>query len=37
LFKTGANGERQYLTSEEIDSERLNAKRDLDAICNSAT
>jgi hypothetical protein len=35
LYKSGANGERQYLTSEEIDSERLNAKRDLDAICNS--
>jgi Domain of unknown function (DUF4124) len=37
LFKTGANGEREYLTSEEIDSERLNAKRDVDAICNSPT
>jgi Domain of unknown function (DUF4124) len=37
LYKSGANGERQYLTSEEIDSERLNAKRDLDAICNSPT
>src|ERR1700736_1614751 len=37
LFKTGADGERQYLTSEEIDSERLNAKRDVDATCNSST
>ena len=37
LFKTGTNGERQYLTSEEIDSERLNAKRDVDATCNSPT
>jgi hypothetical protein len=37
LYKTGADGERQYLTSEEIDSERINAKRDLDAICNSST
>lgn len=37
LFKTGDNGERQYLTSDEIDSERLNAKRDLDTICNSPT
>ncbi|MEP6884682.1 MAG: DUF4124 domain-containing protein [Gammaproteobacteria bacterium] len=37
LFKTGANGEREYLTSEEIDSERLNAKRDVDSICNSPT
>jgi hypothetical protein len=37
LYKTGADGERQYLTSEEIDSERVNAKRDLDSICNSPT
>ena len=35
LYKTGANGERQYLTSEEIDSERVNAKREVDSICNS--
>ncbi len=35
LYKTGPNGERQYLTSEEIDAERLNAKRNADAICNS--
>jgi hypothetical protein len=37
LFKTGADGERQYLTSEEIDAERLNAKREIDATCNSPT
>jgi hypothetical protein len=37
LFKSGADGERQYLTSEEIDSERLNAKREVDSICNSPT
>ena len=37
LYKAGADGERQYLTSEEIDAERLNAKRDLDTICNSST
>ena len=37
LYKEGANGERQYLSSEEIDSERVNAKRDVDAICNSQT
>jgi len=37
LFKTGASGERQYLTSDEIDSERLNAKRDIDTVCNSPT
>ena len=35
LYKEGANGERQYLSSEEIDSERVNAKRDVDSICNS--
>jgi Domain of unknown function (DUF4124) len=37
LYKVGADGERQYLTSEEIDSERLNAKHEVDSICNSAT
>ena|ERR1700677_1857602 len=37
LYKTGENGERQYLTSDEIDAERLSAKRDVDDICNSAT
>ena len=37
LFKTGSDGERQYLTSEEIDSERVNAKREIDAICDSPT
>ena len=37
IYKTGADGERQYLTSDEIDTERLNAKREVDAICNSTT
>jgi hypothetical protein len=37
IYKTGADGERQYLTSDQIDNERINAKRDIDAICNSAT
>jgi hypothetical protein len=37
LYKTGDNGERQYLTSEEIDAERIDAKRDVDDICNSPT
>jgi len=37
LYKAGADGERQYLTSEEIDAERLNAKRDIDSVCNSPT
>jgi len=37
IYKTGPDGERQYMTSDEIDSERLNAKRDIDIICNSTT
>jgi len=37
LYKTGTDGEREYLSSQEIDSQRLDAKRDLDAICNSPT
>jgi hypothetical protein len=37
LYKTGENGERQYLTSEEIDTQRLDAKRDVDATCNGTT
>jgi hypothetical protein len=36
LYKTGDNGERQYLTSEEIDAERLNTKRDVDELCGSS-
>src|ERR1700749_1106487 len=34
IYKTGPDGERQHLTSEQIDSERVNAKRELDATCN---
>ena len=37
LYKTGPDGERQFMNSEEIDTERLNAKRDVDNICNSTT
>ena len=37
LYKAGADGERQYLIAEEIDSERLNAKREIDETCNGAT
>ena len=37
LYKNGPDGERQYMTSEQIDTERLNAKRDIDDTCNSAT
>jgi hypothetical protein len=37
IYKAGPAGERQFMTSEEIDTERLNAKRDVDDICSSAT
>jgi Domain of unknown function (DUF4124) len=37
IYKTGADGERQYLTAEEIDTQRADAKREVDATCNSAT
>lgn len=37
LYKLGASGEREYLSSEEIDSERMNAKREVDAVCGGAT
>jgi len=37
LYKVGENGERQYLTSEEIDSERVNAKADVDSTCAGTT
>lgn len=36
LYRTGDNGERIYLTSEEIDAERVNAKREVDALCAPA-
>jgi hypothetical protein len=35
IYKTGADGERQYLTSEEIDTQRADAKREVDATYNS--
>ncbi len=37
IYKAGPDGERQYLTSDEIDSERVNAKRDIDDTCNGPT
>jgi hypothetical protein len=37
IYKSGADGEREYLTAEQIDTERVNAKREIDTICNSAT
>ena len=35
IYKTGDNGERVYLSSQEIDEERVNAKKDIDEVCNS--
>jgi hypothetical protein len=37
MYKTGENGERVYLSSQEIDEERLNAKKDIDDVCNSSS
>lgn len=37
IYKAGKEGEREYLSSEEIDSARLSAKSDVDSICNSST
>lgn len=34
LFRPGANGEREYLTSEQIDSERLDARKEVDTVCS---
>jgi len=37
LYKTGDDGEKQFLTSEEIDTARLNAKHDIDLACNATS
>jgi len=37
IYKTGDNGERVYLSSQEIDEQRINAKKDIDDACNSTT
>jgi hypothetical protein len=37
LYKVGADGEREYLNSDEIDAQRLAAKQDVDTVCNSPT
>jgi hypothetical protein len=36
-YKLGADGARQYLTSEEIDTERLDAKQEVDSVCKSSS
>jgi hypothetical protein len=37
IYKTGDNGEKVFLTSQEIDTERLNAKQEVDAVCNGGS
>jgi hypothetical protein len=36
LYRIGKNGEREYLTSQEIDEARLNARKDMDSVCGQA-
>ena len=36
LYRMGKNGERQWLTSQEIDEARVTAKKDMDTICAEA-
>jgi len=37
IYREGKDGERQYLTSEEIDSARVNAKTEVDAACSGTS
>jgi hypothetical protein len=37
LYTTGDDGQRQYLSSEQIDAARLAAKSDIDTLCNNAS
>ncbi|HKE45518.1 MAG TPA: DUF4124 domain-containing protein [Steroidobacteraceae bacterium] len=37
LYRVGKNGEREYLTSQEIDAARLNARKDMDTVCGQAS
>lgn len=36
LYRIGKNGEREYLTDEELTTTRLNARKALDAACGKA-
>lgn len=36
LYKTGENGEREYLTSEQIDAERADAKSEVAQVCGQS-
>lgn len=35
LYKTGDDGEKQFLNSDEIDTVRMDAKQEVDALCGS--
>jgi hypothetical protein len=37
LYKQGDDGQRQYMTSDQIDAERASAKQEVDTVCNSST
>lgn len=37
LYRLGKDGERQYLTSAEIDEARMNARRAMDEICGPSS
>jgi hypothetical protein len=37
IYTTGDDGQRQYLTSDQIDAARLAAKSDVDSLCNNAS
>ncbi|HEY7378919.1 MAG TPA: DUF4124 domain-containing protein [Steroidobacteraceae bacterium] len=37
LYRMGKDGEREYLTSQEIDEARLNARKDMDTVCGQAS
>jgi hypothetical protein len=37
LYKTGDNGEKQFLSSDEIDTARMNAKQEVDALCGNSS
>jgi hypothetical protein len=36
LYKIGDDGQRQYMTSDQIDTERASAKQEVDTVCNNS-
>jgi dihydroxyacetone kinase-like predicted kinase len=36
LYRMGKDGERQWLTSQEIDEARVSSKKDMDTVCGEA-